>query len=240
MKSQEICPCLFTRWRHSTLDSLISAGTRTIFKKNFVRLKKTFLRDVEEADAKWSWSLEAAQTVASKEQNPEQQFGTQVSNNTNGNSWSDVVRPGCFSLFFLSNCGSVKPACGPYDTRHLLAEPLLVEEEVSSTKNVSFLSFLLLMLQRGIMSQLGWFLECLFAALLMIAGLLVTDWQPWARLHLTGLNLTTSSCSSPSASSRIHPPPPQHLIYTLTCWITQVLFSRTSTRTGTRTRTGTS
>lgn len=31
MKSQEICPCLFTRWRHSTLDSLISAGTRTIF-----------------------------------------------------------------------------------------------------------------------------------------------------------------------------------------------------------------
>lgn len=149
-----------------------------------------------------------------------------------------------FSFFFLSNYGSVKPVCGPYDTRHLHAKPLLVEEEVSSTKNVSSLSFLLLMLPRGIMSQLCCgFLECLFTALLMIAGLLVTDWQPWAgctRSHLTGLSLTISSCSSPSASSGIHPLPPKHLICTLTCWIAQVLFSRTSTRTGTRTRTGTS
>lgn len=38
------------------------------------------------------------------------------------------------------------------------------------------------------------------AALLMIAGPLVTDWQLWAgctRSHLTGRSLTTPSCSSP-------------------------------------------
>lgn len=60
-------------------------------------------------------------------------------------------------------------------------------------------------------STLPWFLSACSlssAALLMIAGPLVTDWQPWAgctRSHLTGRSLSTSSCSSP-----LHPPGSTH------------------------------
>lgn len=63
MKSVHVCS-------HGGATARLTARFRQVqehFFFIFVHLKKTFLRDVEKPDAKWSWSPEAAQTVASKE-----------------------------------------------------------------------------------------------------------------------------------------------------------------------------